>query len=78
MEFFINIRYFCIAKPQIGSKLSSSQYLKIVKIHISFLWGELIGPLFVLVIYEILSDLQYEIQYLPRLGFSFFMARNEC
>lgn len=43
-----------------------------------FLWGKLIGPLFALVIYEILSGLQYEIQYLPRLGFSFFMARNEC
>ena len=27
-----NIRYFSIAKPQIGSKLSSTQYLKIVKI----------------------------------------------
>lgn len=58
--------------------MSSSQYFNIVKICIFFYGAELIGPLSALMIYEIFSDLQYEIQYLPRLGFSFFMARDDC
>ena len=42
--------------------MSSSQHFSIVKIYISFIcWAELIGPLFALVIFEIFSDLQYEI-----------------
>lgn len=61
-----------------GSQMSSSQYFNIVKIIFPFYGAELIGPLFVLVIYEIFSDLQYKIQYIPCLDFSFFMVRNEC
>lgn len=44
-----------------------------------FFYGEkLIGPLFILGIYEISNDLQYEILYFSWSGFSFFMAENEC
>lgn len=59
--------------------MSCLQFFNIVKIYIYiFNRAELIGPLFALVIYEIFSDFQYEIQYLLQLGFSFSMARNDC
>lgn len=59
--------------------MSCLQFFNIVKIYICIFNGaELIDPLFALVIYEIFSDLQHEIQYLLRLGFSFSMARNDC
>lgn len=42
--------------------MGGSQIFSMVKLSISFFYGtDLIGPLFALVIYEIFSDLQYEI-----------------